>query len=178
SPPPNPGAGGTPLPQYRAADARTSRWPAPLRWMERFGLDSLERIVLRSSALQRFVVRAHARAFQEIASTLPAIEHVAIVGGGLFPRSYMVLTALLRSASFSCSDEGAGNLARAGAFVVRSRGELVPAGYDPREGDRYDFVVTPLSSAGARKSISPPPPAPAVIVHDWIWRRRGDSRVV
>src|SRR5262249_52348635 len=134
--------------------------------------------VLRSSALQRFVVRAHARAFQEIASTLPAIEHVAIVGGGLFPRSYMVLTDLLRSASFTIIDASAGNLALARAFVDPSRVELVHARYAPRESVGHDLVVLPLSSDGPRKPISPHPPAPAVIVHDWIWRRRGDSRVV
>ena len=54
------------LPRYRAGDARASRWPAPLRWMERFGLEGLERLVLRSTALQRFVVGVHARAFRDL----------------------------------------------------------------------------------------------------------------
>ena len=36
-----------------------SRWPAPLRWLDAFGLEGLERLVLRSAALQRFVVATH-----------------------------------------------------------------------------------------------------------------------
>src|SRR5262249_6169873 len=111
-----PGVEWSRLPLYRTADARTSRWPAPLRWMERFSLDTLERLVLRSRALQGFVVRTHARAFRAVVGALPPIEHVAIVGGGLFPRSYLVLsgrtavaglqpsTPLLPSARFTIID--------------------------------------------------------------------------
>ena len=35
-----------------------------------------------------------------------------------------------------------------------------------------------LNARGNRNAIYTQPPAPAVIVHDWIWRRRGTSRIV
>jgi hypothetical protein len=38
--------------------------------------------------------------------------------------------------------------------------------------------VFPLSFDGARELLYARPPARAVIVHDWIWRRRGTSRIV
>ena len=31
---------------------------------------------------------------------------------------------------------------------------------------------------GDRRAIYARPPAPIVLVHDWIWRRRGESRIV
>ena len=41
-----------------------------------------------------------------------------------------------------------------------------------------DLLVIPLSYSGDRTAVYAHPPAPAVIVHDWIWRRRGASRIV
>ena len=45
-------------------------------------------------------------------------------------------------------------------------------------GRPFSLLVIPLSFEGDRNAIYARPPAPAVIVHDWIWRRRGASRVV
>jgi hypothetical protein len=174
----HPGVAWNRLPQYRAPGARASRWPAPLRWIERFGLDSLERIVLRSRVLQRFVLRTHARALRDVISALPPIEHVAIVGGGLFPRSFLVLNDLLPSARITIIDADRDNLSRARTLVDPSRVDLVHARYDARASDRYDLVVIPLSFDGDRRTLYAHPPAPSVIVHDWIWRKRGDSRIV
>ena len=166
------------LPEYRAGSARVSRWPAPLRWIERFGLDGLERVVLRSTTLQRFVLRTHARAFRDLVPSLAPIDRIAIVGGGLFPRSYLVLRRLLPHARFTIIDADAGNLVRARAFVGGSDVELVHARFSERARARYDLVVIPLSFDGERRALYARPPAPAVIVHDWIWRRRGESRIV
>jgi fatty acid desaturase len=166
------------LPRYRVAAARASRWPAPLRWMERLGLDSLERIVLRSRLLQRIVVSMHARAFRDLLASRPAPGRVAIVGGGLFPRSYLVLKDLLPSSRITIIDADAGNLSRARTFVDGAPVDLVHARYSGDDGDRYDLVVIPLAFDGDRAAVYARPPAPLVLVHDWIWRRRGESRVV
>ena len=167
------------LPQHRAREARVSAWPAPLRWLERCGLDGLERIVLRSAALQRVVVAAHERAFRRLAAALPArLERIAIVGGGLFPRSYLALSRVFPDARFTIIDASAPNLARARAFVDPRHVALVHElfGVDGRDG--YDLIVIPLSFDGDRRGIYAHPPAPIVAVHDWIWRKRGDSRIV
>jgi fatty acid desaturase len=174
----HPGVAWHRLPRYRAPDARASRWPAPLRWIERCGLDGLERIVLHSPALQRFMLRTHARAFRALVATLPPVERVAIVGGGLFPRSCLILSALLPSARITIIDADRDNLARARAFVDSSRVDLVHARFADRDRGGHELVVIPLSFDGDRGALYAHPPAPAVIVHDWIWRKRGDSRVV
>ena len=41
-----------------------------------------------------------------------------------------------------------------------------------------DLVVLPLAFDGDRDAIYAHPPAPVVVVHDWIWRRRGEGYVV
>jgi len=38
--------------------------------------------------------------------------------------------------------------------------------------------VIPLSFKGRRETIYRNPPAPAILIHDWIWAKRGKSAVV
>jgi len=44
--------------------------------------------------------------------------------------------------------------------------------------DGCDLLIVPLAFDGDRPAIYARPPAAAVIVHDWIWRRRGVGCVV
>jgi hypothetical protein len=178
----NPGLPWNRLPARRArtpvASRVESRWPAPLRWMECAGLDSLERIVLKSHALQRLVLRAHTRALRGLLAGLPPVERVAIVGGGLFPRSGLILTHLLPSARITIIDASLANLERARALVAAPNVEMVHARYEGEGCDGYDLLVIPLSFDGDRSAVYAHPPAAAVLVHDWIWHKHGDSRIV
>ena len=79
------------LPGLKTARARKSRWPAVLRWVEWPYLELLERLVLRSTLLQSFVLLRHKRAFAKMLSQLPAIRKVIIVGGGMFPRTALIV---------------------------------------------------------------------------------------
>ncbi|HZY89833.1 MAG TPA: fatty acid desaturase, partial [Gemmataceae bacterium] len=54
-----PGLHWTRLPATARADTPASRWPAVLRWLDALSLEGLERIVLRSPRLQRFMVIRH-----------------------------------------------------------------------------------------------------------------------
>jgi hypothetical protein len=56
--------------------------------------------------------------------------------------------------------------------------ELVHAWYPQTDAGAYDLIVFPLSFDGRRGDIYARPPARAVIVHDWIWRKRGVSHIV
>ena len=78
-----PGEHWTRLPSHPLAAARSSRWPPVLRWLDAFSLESLERRVLRSPRLQRFVLGAHERAFRAVLLPLPPIHRVTVVGGAL-----------------------------------------------------------------------------------------------
>ena len=181
----HPGAHWTRLPEYQAPLARASAWPAPLRWLDAFSLQGLERLVLRSPGLQRFVLRSHARAFRGIAGALPRVERVAIVGGGLFPRTALVVKALWPGARITIIDGDGANLDRARALLLEGGQaddgvdvEFIHAVYTPSVRVACDLLVIPLSFEGDRGAIYARPPAPAVVVHDWIWRARGVSRIV
>jgi len=170
----------TRLPDRIEPAARSSAWPAPLRWMEGFGLEGLERLALRWSALRRFVVRAHERAFQLLACELPAIERVAVVGGGMFPRTALILRRLFPAARISIVDASRANLEQARRLLGGGAEgiEFVHSRWTPSGGAACDLLVIPLSFQGDREAVYAQPPAPAVAVHDWIWRRRGSSRIV
>jgi hypothetical protein len=58
--------------------------------------------------------------------------------------------------------------------------EFVLARFVPTENlsGGFDLIVIPLSFQGDRQAIYRRPPARAVVVHDWLWRRRGRGRIV
>ena len=173
-----PGVHWSRLPDYRDADARRSRWPAPIRWLDAWGLEGLERLVLRSRLLQRFVVDVHARALGSILATAPShVDSVGIVGGGLFPRTAIVLRRLFPGAHVTIIDASRANLDRARPLLDPGV-ELLHARYSPGHPDGFDLVVIPLSYVGDRAAVYANPPAAMVVVHDWIWHKRGTSRIV
>ena len=174
-----PGVHWSRLPQLRDGAARRSRFPAPLRWLDACSLEGLERLVLRVPALQRFVVESHARAFRAaLAEAAPTIRSAAIVGGGLFPRTALVLRRLCPSARLTVIDANLENLDRARGLLDGDEIQFRHTRYTTEAHDDFDLVVFPLSYIGDRSAVYAAPPAPLVLVHDWIWRARGVSRIV
>ncbi len=113
-----------------------SAWPAVLRWLDAFSLDGLERCVLRWPLLQRFVLRCHERAFRRLLPAFPPAPRVCVVGGGLFPRTLLVLRRLLPQARFRVIDRSAENLATARTLLPAGADlELVHEEYDPARLD-------------------------------------------
>jgi hypothetical protein len=167
----------TRLPQRRCTGAMVSAWPAVLRWLSAFSLDGLEGWVLRSPRLQRFVLSRHEWAFRRLLPPLPASPRVAIVGGGLFPRTLLVLRRLLPEGRFLVIDKDAGNLATA-MERVPGAAEFLHASYEPSQLEGVDLAIFPLAFVGNRAEIYSRPPAPVVMVHDWMWRRRGSGVLV
>jgi hypothetical protein len=173
----HPAAHWSTLPRYVDTAAQRSRWPAVLRWLDSHPLDLCEQLVLRSRVLQDFVIRQHERAFRRILSELPPIERVTIVGGGIFPRSALVLRRLLPAAEITIVDRSAENLRSATGFLdgdVR----IVTAEYSTAHGVGADLLVVPLAFEGDRLQFYNAPPARAVAVHDWLWRARGRASFV
>ena len=167
----------TRLSRRKRTDLRTSRWPAALRWLEYFNLDRMERLVLRSTTLQRFVLRKHERAFRTLLPHLESVRRVEIVGGGMFPRTALILQRLLPNARLTIIDASAENLGSARRFVGHNV-EFVHGFFDASPPADVDLVVIPLAFVGDRAAIYRHPPAPAVLVHDWLWHRRGTGLVV
>ena len=66
-----------------------------------------------------------------------------------------------------------------GAICVKRSGRALPAPPRPTHRQlKFDLLVVPLAFIGDRSVIYRRPPAPAVLVHDWLWRRRGTSVIV
>jgi hypothetical protein len=166
-----PGEHWTRLPRHAAPDARRSRWPPVLRWLDVLCLETLEKIVLRSPVLQRFMVTTHSRAIRRLLPALPPHARITIVGGGLFPRTALILRRLVPDARLTIVDHNAGHLSSARAFL-ESAVEYRHALYDADTPDDADVVVVPLAYVGDREAIYRRSPARVLLVHDWMWRRR------
>ena len=89
----------------------------------------------------------------------------------------LILRRLLPHAEVVVIDRSAANLKTARQFL----GEELPcihACYDPALVADFDLTIIPLAFIGDREAIYRHVPTPAVLVHDWLWRRRGVSAVV
>ena len=167
-----PGEHWTRLPLQADARAPRSRWPPVLRWLDAFSLELLERIVLQSPALQRYMLASHERAFRTLLAGLPGVRRITIVGGGLFPRTALILRKLRPDATLTIIDAKRDHLETARPFLD-ARVELRHEFFDPRSGDDGDLVVIPLGFVGDRQDVYGNPPAAAVLIHDWVWKTRG-----
>jgi hypothetical protein len=167
----------TRVPRHVVEGANTSRWPAILRWMEIADLVALEALVVRSTVLQKFLLQTHERALKRILKKLPAVRTIEIVGGGMFPRSALLLRKLIPEARITIIDSSAENIQMAKAFL-KGPVELRHKFFDLTHRSEADLLVIPLCFVGERAALYKDPPAKTVLIHDWIWRKRNDSTVV
>jgi hypothetical protein len=176
----------------RAADSTESRYAPLLRWLELVAdwvnhaqaraLVMLERIALRARPLQRFLLERHERALRSLLEKFDSrsIERAAIVGGGLFPRTALVLRRLLPRAELVVIDSSAQNIERAQRFL-EAEGHaghgvgFVHRSFTPSDRQQFDLVVIPLGYRGDRASLYAPAGRARLLVHDWLWRVRGDA---
>jgi hypothetical protein len=167
----------TELPQRARPQTGASRWPAVLRWLEASNLERLERCVLHSAALQRFVLRTHERAFRILLAGLPKPRNVKIIGGGIFPRTALILQQLLPEAQLTIVDANAANLDTARGFLGCDV-EFVYAVYEPLAEDPAELIVIPLAFIGDRVAVYRRRHAGATLIHDWLWARHGEGTCV
>jgi len=176
-----PGIHWTRLPQRRLDGARVSSRIALLRWLSS-PLEILERIVLHSPRLQCLVIRKHREAFESLLPHCPPVRTATIIGGGLFPRTALILRVLIPEGHLTILDANARNLQTArrllGPGHARRCMEYREASFIPGQCLDCDLSVVPLCFDGDRAAIYSHPPSATVFVHDWIWRPRGKSAVV
>jgi hypothetical protein len=186
-----PDAHWTILPAAVAANDVVSELPPIARWLDHLAalanqlsaavIDALERASLDRPRIRRFLVTTHARAFEALLASVDtsAIREVTIIGGGLFPRSALVLARLLPGARLTLVDARPDHLALARAFLSKAAPESLPsmtfvAGtFEDAPVSAPDLLVVPLAYRGNRARFYQKPAARLVAVHDWIWRVRG-----
>ena len=175
------------LPELRHATGESTH-PPLLRWLEpgivrALLLGVLERVALASISIQAWLVRRHALALRALLRTLPETpRRVCIVGGGLFPRTVIVLRRILPSAELVVVDACPASVDCARRWM-RARGQSMPktivASFDPKAHAGFDLVIFPLALVGDRTvSTRALATSRAVATHEWIWSGRGISRVV
>lgn len=167
----------TGLRSMRAIRTTESSWPPVLRWLDVVSLNQLERLVLRSHALQRVVLAAHVRALETMLREVGPVGRVTVVGGGLYPRTALALRRVVPDAQLTLLDVSTEHLQIARTFLgdtVTYRQTL----FDGRAMPEADLLVVPLAYIGERRALYDRPPVAPVLIHDWIWSRRGRSVVV
>lgn len=183
----------TRLPERQSAIALpASRLPPHLRFLECSDselrgalLSALERLALGSRLAQRFLLATHRRAIAPLLASLPeAPARVAIVGGGLFPRTLLVLSELLPEARFVVVDRSSESVSLAIEQLKRrkfplSRVRFCIAELDPSTAAQHDLIVAPLAFVGEDSALLETARRAPLLRHDWVWARpRGRSRVV
>ncbi len=189
-----PSAHWTTLPATAAgtASVRVSPWPPLLRWMTSVTggaaavvpavLDALERLPLASPWWRRFVLDRHRRALAALLAGVDraALRRICIIGGALFPRTALLLRELLPEAALIVVDANPRHVAAAqrllgdgGCAISYLTARYDPAAPPAEATKDADLLVVPLAYRGARALFYAAPPAPLVLVHDWIWRSRG-----
>jgi hypothetical protein len=74
-------------------------------------------------------------------------------------------------------DRSERNLATAQS-LIQGEVQWINECYDPARRTGFTLVVIPLAYVGNRAVLYDHPPAPFVLIHDWLWRKRGTSKVV
>ena len=144
----------------------------------------LERLALRSQLLQRFMLWSHERAFRRVLSPRPGDTcRIAIIGGGLFPRTALVLRRILPEADLTIIDHSQDNLTIARVFLERrgltaGRLRFVHAGFSPELAASYDLVVAPLAFVGDRSLLGRTGSRQKLAVHEWLWQRSSPHSTV
>src|SRR3989442_14769803 len=155
----------TRLPGRIVRGASTSRWPPVLRWIDAVNLEMLERLALRSSVIQKFLLTTHERALRKLLPKLPRVRTVQIVGGGMFPRTAILLQRLLPEAEITIVDANAESIRTAKGFIGDGI-KLVHESFVPVHFVNADLMVIPLSFIGDRDAVYKSPPAANVLIHD------------
>jgi len=171
-----------------------SHWPPILRMIEGmpgawnravgFVLDGLEGIAMHVQVARNFQLRRHARAFAELLSpdTRPHLRKVTVIGGGLYPRSVLVLGQLLPTAHFTIIDRDRTHLEQAKVFLSEARlldrVTFQDKTYAPSSNAPCDLMIVPLAFRGDRSHFYTDAPAPWVATHDWLWHRRGHASAI
>jgi hypothetical protein len=137
----------------------------------------LERLAMRSRWLQQILLSTHRRALRKLLPYISRARCITIVGGGMYPRTALLLRELLPDARIRIIDASRENLDAAEAFLSGGI-EYEHGVFDSRRWIDADLLIIPLSFHGDRQAIYRDPPARAILVHDWIWSPHGASAVV
>ena len=155
------------LPRIRR-DFQSSKWPAVLRWCDWLNLNGMESLVTRWPILQRWVTATHERAIRKLTAKIRAPETVVIIGGGLFPRTALVVHSIWPAAAITIIDSNPRHLEICRRWLrgdetlrcERVSGDSLP---------EADLIFVPLAFDQDKDPIYTSKQSRCIILHDWLW---------
>jgi len=125
--------------------------------------------------LQRFMIRKHERAFRKLLNEIPQPQRIGVVGGGLFPRSLIILKNIYPSAELIGIEADHHHIQIARPLV---QADFLHEWFDPQRHRDFDLLVIPLAYLGDKSALYESFSAPRVLIHDWLWHKRVRSAIV
>ena len=164
------------------ASAATS-WRGAWRLSRAHALCALERLCFVVPPLAAAMVRSHARALALLAPLIGTPRAIAVVGGGLFPRSALALVTVFPEARITLVDARPAHLDLAREYLERTQPDLARQLTYRAQRVRTlaeldaDLVLLPLAFEGEASELWSTRQRPAAIVHEWSRAAAGGSRV-
>jgi hypothetical protein len=113
---------------------------------------------------------------------LASVARVTIIGGGLFPRSVLVLQQLVPEAHLTIVDFSAYNVSVAQSYLAKCGVDASRVSFriEPFRGAACDsdLVVAPLAFVGERSMLNARSQKVGTVVHEWCWRRSSSRSVM
>jgi hypothetical protein len=106
---------------------------------------------------------------------IPTPARIGVVGGGLFPRSLIILKKIFPYAQLEGIEADQKHIDIARRFVDA---EFIHDWFDPAKHRDFDLLIIPLAYLGDRQQLYDNPVATRVLIHDWLWRKRGPGAIV
>ncbi len=150
----------------------------------------LEQLARTEGVIQRFMLSSHERALRllledpRLGLGCDSAPQIGIVGGGLFPRTALLLHKILPRAKLVIIDSDSAHVAYAkealsAARVPSDRLSFFAQRFDPQSHCDFALLVFPLGYLGDRKALYQPRfGQPPRLIHDWFFRRKGERSVL
>lgn len=139
----------------------------------------LERLAVPAGPIQRYMLSSHRQALAALLQhsalgPLSPQPRIGIVGGGLFPRTALLIAELLPRATLLLIDRSPAHLSQARSVLVRAgitgeRLAMTAEIYCPTRHGQVDLLIFPLGYVGDRRALYQPSPGqPPRIIHEWL----------
>ena len=144
--------------------------------MDYFNLNGLERIVGHQPWTQEWLIRKHRLALEHLAKQIEIPRRVAIVGGGLFPRSALVVRLVWPEAEVAIFDADEKHLEHCRKWLHGNE-ELCHKRVTADDLPPADVVFVPLALHEPKEGFYSSSRTAKIFAHAWTWNPTEESMV-
>ena len=156
-------------------------------------LCAFEKLSFGSPIVQRWLVNQHIMAFEKLRIQKLENPSICIVGGGLFPRTYLAMEKIFPVSNITIVDSSRENLLVAQKFNLK-RTTLIQEAFSKEDHLNFRITIIPLAFVGNKAALyrqrKPYPineqlkttnqndPKKILLIHDWIWNIEGNRTAI